>query len=82
MSDGNGKPAEVKQGSGGPRYTLSVSWYLAKDEFNVTGMTIPTWVSLGMLKYAEILVRRRDAENAMIVAAQNMPRIARPGGLP
>jgi hypothetical protein len=80
VGDGNGKPVGIEQGIGGPKYTLTISWDLAKDEFNVTGMTIPAWVALGMLKYAEILVRRRDAENAMIAAAQAAPRIALPRG--
>jgi hypothetical protein len=80
VSDGNGKPAEVEQGMGGPKYTLSITWDVAKDEFNVTGMTVPPWVSLGMLKYLEILVRRRDAENAMRAAVLSAPRIAHPGG--
>jgi len=81
VSDGNGKPPDVQQGNGGPKYTLSVTWDVAKDEFNVTGMAVPPWVSLGMLKYLEILVLRRDAENTMRAMAQNAPRIARPGGL-
>lgn len=80
MTDGNGKPVGVEQGIGGPKYTFTITWNIASDEFNVTGMTVPAWAALGMLKYAEILVRRRDAENAMIAAAQGQPRIVRPGG--
>lgn len=73
-----GRPGE--QGSE-ETYTVSMTYNPRTSEINVLGLNVPPWVSIGMLKYMEILIRRRDAENAMLEAAANMPRIARPGGV-
>ena len=60
-------------------YSLSVTWYPEHDEFTVTGLQVPPWIALGLLKYVEILVRRRDAEMAMRAAMAARPLIAVPG---
>jgi hypothetical protein len=79
--EGNGKPMETKSVLDASQYTLTITLNLATGEFNVEGLNIPPWVSLGMLRYMEILVRRRDAEAAMQEAMRSAPRIAMPGGL-
>jgi hypothetical protein len=79
MTDGNGNPERVAPASDASKYTLSITWNLATGEFGVEGLNVPPWVSLGMLRYMEILVRRRDAEAAMQEAMRNAPRISMPG---
>jgi hypothetical protein len=80
VADGNGKPVGIEQGSGGPKYTLTITWDVATESFDVTGLNVPAWASLGMLRYMEILVRRREVENVMAAMAAGTPRIAVPGG--
>jgi hypothetical protein len=81
MSEPNGKPAQASLPGNATTFTLTITWDVAKDEFNVTGLNIPPWVALGMLRFMEILVRRREVEAAMRASIENAPRIARPGGL-
>jgi hypothetical protein len=80
MSDGNGKPVDVVPGNGGPLYTLSITWDVATGDFNVTGLNVPPWASLGMLKYMEMIIRRRDAEQAMVEAARRVGKFPILGG--
>lgn len=61
-------------------FSLSISLDIGTGQFHVEGLNVPPWIALGMLRYAEIMVRRRDVENAMRAAALNAPRIAVPGG--
>jgi hypothetical protein len=80
MGDGNGKPALVEQGVNERRFAIRITYCPDKGEFQCDGLDIPPWISLGMLKYMEILVRRRDVENAMRAAVAQQPLIQRPGG--
>ena len=81
MAEGNGNPMETKSVLDASQYTLTITWNLTTGEFNVEGLNVPAWASIGMLRYMEILVRRRDAEMAMQEAMRSAPRIAMPGGL-
>lgn len=69
--------AEVLDTQG--KYTLTITFDPLTSDINVTGLNIPPWVSLGMLRYMEILVRRRELENAVTAATQNLPVIQIPG---
>jgi hypothetical protein len=77
--DGRNGGSSSEQGSE-EAYTVSMTYNPRTCQINVIGLNVPPWVSLGMLRYMEILIRRRDAENAMLEAAANSPRIARPEG--
>lgn len=81
MSETNGKPLDGAPIVGNLKYTLKVTYDLCAEEFEVDGLNIPPWVALGMLRYMEILVRRREFENTIAASARNAPRIAVPGGL-
>ena len=61
-------------------FSLSITFDVGTGEFHVEGLNVPPWISLGMLRYAEIMVRRRDVENAVKAAAESWSRIAVPGG--
>jgi hypothetical protein len=77
--DGTNGQSVEEQGSE-EIYTVTMTYNPRTCQINVLGLNVPPWISLGMLRYMEILIRRRDAENAMLEAAANLPRIARPGG--
>lgn len=78
-ASGNGH-AQEGSASTRPVYTFAITYDPATEDFSVVGLNNPPWVVLGMLEYATVLVRRRDAEAAMMQHVQNAPRIARPGG--
>jgi hypothetical protein len=80
MSEGNGKPVGVEYGSGAPVYVITITCGEGGEAINVEGLNVPPWIALGMLKYMEILVRRRELENTMAAMAAQTPRIALPGG--
>ena len=61
-------------------WSVTISYDVLKDEFNVQGLDVPIWVALGLLEYAGILFRRRDVEDTMRAALQNRPRVSLPGG--
>lgn len=81
MPEPNDKPVQEASVDRGLKYTLTITWDVAKDQFDVTGLQAPPWVALGMLRFMEILVRRREVEAAIRASIENAPRIARPGGL-
>jgi hypothetical protein len=63
------------------KYTITITYDPLTSDWQCKGLNIPAWISLGMLKYMEVQVRRRDAEIAMAEAAANAPRIALPGSV-
>jgi hypothetical protein len=62
-------------------FSVTITYDVLKDEFNVQGLDVPVWVALGLLEYAGVVFRRRDAEAAMLAALQRRPRVSLPGDL-
>jgi hypothetical protein len=54
--DGTNGHAAGEQGSE-ESYVVSITYNPRTSEINVLGLNVPPWVSLGMLRYMEILIR-------------------------
>lgn len=58
---------------------FSITWDPSTNDFNIRGLDLPPWISIGMLEYALIQVRRRDAEKTIREVMKGGPRIVTPG---
>lgn len=61
-------------------YTLTIHHNVVSGAFEIEGWQGNRLVTIGMLEYALIMVRRMDAKDAMLREMENAPRVALPPG--
>jgi hypothetical protein len=80
VGEDNGHKPDSSQVTERKVYSLVICYDPVAERFDVKGLTNGIVVNLGMLKYAEIMIRRHEVELAMYAAQLAAPRIAVPGG--